>query len=37
MVLWFLDPTRAAKVDYAAVDAPVLVVAGAEDQRTRPG
>jgi pimeloyl-ACP methyl ester carboxylesterase len=36
MVLWFLDPKRHAKVDYDAVDAPVLVVAGAEDKCTVP-
>lgn len=36
MVLWFLDPQRQAKVDYAAVDAPVLIIAGSEDHCTRP-
>jgi pimeloyl-ACP methyl ester carboxylesterase len=36
MVLWFLDPTGQARVDYDAVEAPVLVVAGAEDECTVP-
>ncbi|MEU6559367.1 alpha/beta hydrolase [Nocardia nova] len=36
MSLWFLDPARAARVDYSAVQVPVLVVAGSEDKCTVP-
>lgn len=36
MVLWFADTKRAAKVDYGAVDAPVLVVTGSQDRCTVP-
>lgn len=36
MVLWFLDPKRRARVDFAAVDAPVLVITGSQDKCTIP-
>lgn len=36
MSLWFLDPARNARVDFDAVDAPVLVVTGSEDRCTVP-
>jgi pimeloyl-ACP methyl ester carboxylesterase len=36
MVLWFADPKRAAKVDYAAITTPVLVIAGSKDNVTVP-
>ena len=36
MVLWFVDPKRAAKVDYPAVNAPVLVITGSKDKCTVP-
>lgn len=36
MVLWFTDPKRQSKVDYDAVDGPVLVLAGAEDKCVPP-
>jgi pimeloyl-ACP methyl ester carboxylesterase len=36
MALWFLDPKQRARVDFAAVDAPVLVIAGSEDKCTVP-
>ncbi len=37
MVLWFLDPKQASRMDHAAVKAPVLVVGGSEDKCTPPG
>ncbi len=37
MVLWFLDPKRSARMDHAAVKAPVLVVGGSQDKCTPPG
>jgi pimeloyl-ACP methyl ester carboxylesterase len=36
MVLWYTDPSRAAKVDFEAVDAPVLIITGSEDKCTHP-
>lgn len=36
MVLWFLDRKRAARVDFDAVNAPVLIVTGSEDRCTVP-
>lgn len=36
MSLWFLDPRRTARVDFDAVNAPVLVVTGSEDKCTVP-
>ncbi|MFD4354098.1 alpha/beta hydrolase [Nocardia sp. NPDC058518] len=36
MSLWFLDPGRNARVDFTAVDAPVLVIAGSQDRCTVP-
>lgn len=36
MIFWFLDPKKRAKVNYAAIDAPVLVIAGSEDRCTVP-
>ena len=36
MALWFTDPKRAAKVDYRAVKAPVLVITGSKDKCTVP-
>ena len=36
MCLWFLDPKRSARVDFDAVQAPVLVVTGSEDRCTAP-
>ncbi len=37
MIFWFLDPKRASRVNYGAVKAPVLVVAGSQDRCTPPG
>lgn len=37
MVLWFLDPKKSSRMDYAAVTVPVLVIAGSEDKCTPPG
>ncbi|WP_409467302.1 alpha/beta hydrolase [Streptomyces sp. HC307] len=34
--LWYLDPRRNARVDFDAVDAPVLVITGSEDKCTVP-
>ncbi len=36
MALWYTDPKRAARVDYNAVNAPVLVVTGSRDKCTEP-
>ncbi|ASD18406.1 alpha/beta hydrolase [Pseudomonas aeruginosa] len=36
MALWYLDPKRAARVDFKAIASPVLVVAGSEDRCTVP-
>ncbi|MFC9914706.1 hypothetical protein [Streptomyces sp. NPDC127197] len=36
MSLWCLDPRQNARVDFDAVDAPVLVVTGSEDKCTVP-
>lgn len=36
MILWFLDPSRAARVDFASITAPVLVITGSRDLCTRP-
>ena len=36
MALWYVDPKRAARVDYRAVNAPVLVITGSEDKCTAP-
>lgn len=37
MIFWYLDPKRAARVDYAAIESPVLVIGGSEDKCTPPG
>lgn len=37
MALWYTDRRRAAKVDYRASDAPVLVITGSRDKCTHPG
>lgn len=37
MIFWFFDLKRASRVDYAAVNAPVLVIGGSEDKCTPPG
>ncbi|WP_165837781.1 alpha/beta hydrolase [Zavarzinia aquatilis] len=37
MIFWYLDRKRASRVDYAAVGAPVLVLAGSQDKCTPPG
>lgn len=36
MVLWYCDRKRAAKVDFAAISGPVLVIAGSVDKVTVP-
>lgn len=36
MALWSLDPKKTARVDFAAVDAPVLVITGSQDKCTIP-
>ncbi|WP_353114678.1 alpha/beta hydrolase [Microbacterium sp.] len=36
MALWFLDPRRRARVDFAKIDAPVLVIAGEKDRCCTP-
>ncbi|GAB3001291.1 hypothetical protein GCM10023080_078900 [Streptomyces pseudoechinosporeus] len=36
MSLWYLDPRQNARVDFDAVDAPVLVITGSEDKCTVP-
>lgn len=36
MAFWFFDPNRSAKVDYEAINSPVLVMSGTEDKVTVP-
>jgi pimeloyl-ACP methyl ester carboxylesterase len=36
MALWFLDRKRAARVDYDAINSPVLAIAGSQDKCTVP-
>lgn len=36
MAMWYLDRTRAARVDFDAIQSPVLVVTGSEDKCTVP-